>query len=102
MVKALLPVQLFKGLVTDTDGTCDHVITMSSVTVVLPQPPDPVLDRRTVREPLDEVGWKPQAVMVPPPFIRLPVPVPPPSRLHDQEPGDDADAPRNITLPVPH
>ncbi len=75
---------------------------MSSVTVVVPQPPEPVFDSLTVLEPLEEVGCKPQAVMLEPPLIRLAVPVPPAKRLQLQVPGVEAEAPVNITLAVPH
>ena len=77
------------------------MMTMSSVTVVLPQPPEPVLESLTVLLPLAEVGVKLFAVRVALVF-KVPVPLPPPKRLHDQVPGVEADAPVNVTVPVPH
>lgn len=96
------PAQLFCGDKTLMAGVCAQLITISSVTVVVPHPPDPVLDNLTVREPLGEVGLKPQAVMLPPPLMRVPVPEPPPRSVQLQEPGVEAEAPVNITSAVPH
>lgn len=76
-------------------------MTLSSVTVVLPQPPEPVLESLTVMRPLGEVGVKVEAAGEAP-FVTVPVPQPPDTMLQPHVPGEEADDPVNVTAAVPH